>query len=242
MLDEQISAEHHFSVNVNLGWPKLHEYYLKIDDTPVYVAAVILHPRMKWQWLKKQWSDHDDWLKKARLQFMQLVLKYKLNLPPKNHWPPHRPNAIINAEDDVLSDEDDSEISVEQQLAAYEAEARHPTVLIVHSPIPYWHEQRYRWPEHAQLALDTFSTPAMSDEAERTFSEAGAVINTRRRLLHANTIEHIMCLRSWRRRGLFTWSQSLFDAVQAFEDPTTRDENVEAAKVVIQNAIEVEDD
>jgi hypothetical protein len=53
-----------------------------------------------------------------------------------------------------------------------------------------------------------------SDEPERLFSEAGAIVGPRRRSMQASTIQQIMCLRSWRRQGLFRWSESLFDALQ----------------------------
>jgi hypothetical protein len=41
--DGQANAEHHLSTNINLGWQKLEHYYQKLDDTPIYVAAVISH-------------------------------------------------------------------------------------------------------------------------------------------------------------------------------------------------------
>jgi hypothetical protein len=40
-------------VGINLAWQKLDEYYSKTDQSPVYVAAVVLHPGLKWKWLKK---------------------------------------------------------------------------------------------------------------------------------------------------------------------------------------------
>jgi hypothetical protein len=57
-----ITAEQHFSMNINSGWQKLNEYCKRIDDNVVYVAAVVLHPRIKWRYLKTKWSDREDWL------------------------------------------------------------------------------------------------------------------------------------------------------------------------------------
>jgi hypothetical protein len=206
--DEQTTAEHHLSTNINLGWQKLEQYYRKLDDTPVYVAAVILHPRMKYRFLEKTWgSHHYEWLKAARLAFTELVLQYK-DSPGHPTRPQHK--RYSDDEDDVLSD-DEPETGIERQLAAYEAEARHPHVLVKDSPIPYWLAQQQRWPQLAKLALDVFSTPVMSDEPERLFSETGAILSPRRRLTLADTIKHTMCLRQWRRRGLFTWTNNLFD-------------------------------
>jgi hypothetical protein len=47
--DQYLVSEYHLSTNVNLGWQKLDQYYTRLDDTLVYVAAVVLHPRMEWR-------------------------------------------------------------------------------------------------------------------------------------------------------------------------------------------------
>jgi hypothetical protein len=57
-----ITAEQHFSMNINSGWQKLNEYCKRLDDNVVYVAAVVLHPRIKWRYPKTKWSDREDWL------------------------------------------------------------------------------------------------------------------------------------------------------------------------------------
>jgi hypothetical protein len=71
--DEQLTAEDHFSINIDLAWQKLNEYYSKLDNSPVYVAAVVLHPRHKWRWLEKRWKPRSDWLKRARQAFIGLL-------------------------------------------------------------------------------------------------------------------------------------------------------------------------
>jgi hypothetical protein len=81
----------------------------------------------------------------------------------------------------VLSGEEEPATSVEQQLAQYKVEPRHATIMVKDSLIPYWLAQLHRWPELAQLALNTFSTPAISDRLERVFSRTGAMLSPRRR-------------------------------------------------------------
>lgn len=54
MLTEQLTSEHYLITNINLGWLKLDKYYTKLDDTPVYVTATVLHPAMKWKWIEKR--------------------------------------------------------------------------------------------------------------------------------------------------------------------------------------------
>jgi hypothetical protein len=41
------TLEHHFSTNINAVWQKLNDYYTKTDATPIYRAAVFLHPHLK---------------------------------------------------------------------------------------------------------------------------------------------------------------------------------------------------
>ena len=134
-------------------------------------------------------------------------------------------------EDDyVLSDDEDVHANgIKQQFAAYEAEPRSITIMQKDSPIRYWLDQRGRWPQLAKLALDVYSTPVMSDEPERVFSATGAMIGPRRRLLSAETIQQIMYLRSWRRRGLLIWSSDLFEAITVFE-ASAKNDDVHAAQ------------
>jgi hypothetical protein len=50
---EFLSLEHHFTHNINAAWQKLEHYYNLSDNTPIYRAAVFLHPRMKWRWFER---------------------------------------------------------------------------------------------------------------------------------------------------------------------------------------------
>ena len=36
------------------GWEKLEKYYQLSDITPVYVAALVLHPRLKFDYINKR--------------------------------------------------------------------------------------------------------------------------------------------------------------------------------------------
>jgi hypothetical protein len=54
--DEPSDAQKHFSTNINLAWQKLDIYFNKTDVTPIYRAAVVLHPRLKWRWFERYWA------------------------------------------------------------------------------------------------------------------------------------------------------------------------------------------
>ena len=48
----------------NSGWAKLNKYYTLTDQTPVYVAALVLNPRWKWGYIEKHWEK--AWLPKSK--------------------------------------------------------------------------------------------------------------------------------------------------------------------------------
>jgi hypothetical protein len=227
-LDEQTTHEHHLSTNINLAWQKMNEYYAHLDDTPAYVAAVVLHPHMKWRYLEKRWSDKtcshkqpcsrrqcNNWLQKAKNQFNELCVKYQFakatySEPSKREHvassqsPPakRQKRASDWLTDDELSDEEDSAMSIDLQLAEYVREPRRADITIDDSPIPYWLHHRSRWPQLAAMALDIYSAAVMSDEPERVFSMTGAAIDPRRRLLEDDSIRNIMCLKTWLKAGV----------------------------------------
>ena len=52
----QGAKDRHLSAVVELAWDKCTEYYRKLDDTPIYIAGVILNPSHKWQRLETLWG------------------------------------------------------------------------------------------------------------------------------------------------------------------------------------------
>jgi hypothetical protein len=42
--------------SINLAWQKLHHYYNVMDSTPVYAAALFLHPKFRFDYFRKRWD------------------------------------------------------------------------------------------------------------------------------------------------------------------------------------------
>lgn len=59
---EQYPDPKHFKININLTWKKLEEYYIKLDDTPLYYIAIILYPQMKWEQFEQYQCHWPDWI------------------------------------------------------------------------------------------------------------------------------------------------------------------------------------
>jgi len=65
-VQHELDEEPHLRVGCNLGWMKLDQYYTLTEDSPVYLAALILHPAFRWSTVESQWGDHPGWLVRGR--------------------------------------------------------------------------------------------------------------------------------------------------------------------------------
>jgi hypothetical protein len=61
-----------FRIGINLAWEKLEKYYTILDETPIYYAAVALHPAYRWGWFEQSWSRHPDWIRTAKRMVQQV--------------------------------------------------------------------------------------------------------------------------------------------------------------------------
>lgn len=78
------------------------------------------------------------------------------------------------------------------------------TIHLESSALTWWLEQSQQsaYPYLSRLALDIFSIPPMSAEAERVFSGARRTITWDRASLGASIVEMTECLKSWIRSRL----------------------------------------
>jgi hypothetical protein len=207
------SLEHHFTANINAAWQKLDDYYTRTDDTPIYRVAVFLHPLLKWRWFERYWKTKPAWRANAREVIAELWEQYK---PTTTNF-----NSVARPadDDDEWSYFDDT--AVTDQMTLYEQEPYPYQMSQKDSPIPYWISKRSIWPELAQMALDVYSTPPMSDEPERVFSDTGNLLSPKRRTMTGEGVEQMTSLRRWDRSGIITLSQRLFNSAVA----TTRQDD-----------------
>jgi hypothetical protein len=68
-LDDEIDeSRKHIKTSIDNCWVKLDEYYKLMDLTPVYAAAVVLHPGRRWRYFEMKWiAPHQvEWLATAK--------------------------------------------------------------------------------------------------------------------------------------------------------------------------------
>jgi hypothetical protein len=176
----------------NSGWAKMDKYYRLSDSTPVYVAAVVLHPQRKWRHIQKHWDP--QWQEAARVQMKEFWEKsYK---PSPTNPPPLCELSSRRPKNDFFKWLDDSQDEVVDEYEQYCAD---PIVLGVHQGLDWWMEttQQKRYPNLSKMAMDILSIPAMSADPERLFSGAKITITDRRNRLGITSIQAVECLKSW---------------------------------------------
>jgi hypothetical protein len=180
--------------SLQLAIQKLQEYVGLMEESPAYWVAMLLHPGHKKRWMDKCLSP--DRARKAFAACRDLYQAEYADLPvPIAPQPPalSGPGSHLRSYDYYDPPED---LGQKDELAEYFAEPVWP----VDNIQTWWLAHKERWPRLSRMALDLLSIPAMSSECERAFSQAKLVIGTQRHSLGDDTINILMCLKSW---GLF---------------------------------------
>ena len=197
------APEDHLAINLRAAWAKISEYYAKLDDSPAYYAATILHPYYK-TYCDTVWSDKPEWLIANNRNFCALWQLYSAS--------PHkvrRPKIVMSDMDDAIDSLINPSVSINnttdddefEQWKRSEPRAEKGSNH-ANNPIKYWVELRDRYPNLSKLALDMLSIPASSCECERLFSELRDLLEPRRRATKPQLLAAIQCVRRWQRAGL----------------------------------------
>jgi hypothetical protein len=201
--DHDEAPEDHLAINLRAAWAKASEYYDKLDRSPVYYAATILHPYYK-KYCDVAWSDRPDWLAANNRNFRALWAGYN-----DTQRVVRCPKVLSNDMDDAIDSLIDPTNNSDDAAADYEydrwkrSEPRaEKGTEHANNLIQYWLLLRDRYPNLSKLALDVLSIPASSCDCERMFSELGDLLEPRRRAIQPQLLAAIQCVRRWRKAGL----------------------------------------
>ena len=175
----------------NSGWAKLDKYYCLTDESPAYVAAVVLHPSHKWHYIQENWKK--EWIQSSKKLMKTLWNGYK---PVESPLP--QPQKSSTTTNEYLNWRD-SHLKPRLVIDEYERYCKSEQVYGFESALAWWLEetQQKSYPNLSKMAVDILSIPAMSAEPERLFSGAKITITDRRNRLGSDTIEALECLKSW---------------------------------------------
>jgi hypothetical protein len=235
----------HWRIAVDCAWGQLDKYYQRLDDCPVYYAAVALHPAFRWRYFETKWVDCPDWITSAKSKVKDLWESGYQKRPISDNMttlrlsktkasfvnPFHRYSDPSRFSSPFVSDLDslpDDEYERWQQLTD-------ATDTEVENPLEYWYTKKYEYPRLAQMAVEILSIPAMSAECERLFSSGGLMVTPLRSQLEASTIGLAQTLRSWLKAGII--EDSVMDVVD-FDDENQCDGSLDVVKSCFNEGLE----
>ncbi|KAG9381867.1 Hce2 domain containing protein [Pyrenophora tritici-repentis] len=206
------APEDHLITNVNLAHCKLAKYYAKFDNAPVYYTATILHPHYKHH-LSALWKVpdthvtardgvhyRDGWLDNNHRAFLRMWQGRKDSAATSAHTvtpPRKKPRLGISTSRSAFlqSSIEQSTRQLEASLAEdeYEIWKRQPALAeedwLSLNPLLYWESVAGQF---------LYSQTAAAD-CERTFSELGDMLGTRRLHMKPELISALQSLKSWKR-------------------------------------------
>jgi hypothetical protein len=185
-----------FLAAVTTSWFALDKYYRLTDESPLYAAALLLHPSYRKQYLEERWPK--AWVKPAidrargiwdtKYSFIEIdEIRSKGRQGEPSFF--QQQHSLLHRR---RQDRDEFTVFINQDDIA------------VTNPITWWLEeaQQRTFPRLSRMAIDMLSAPAMSAESERVFSLTRRTVEWHRSRLHGDTVERLECQKSWIKQGL----------------------------------------
>jgi hypothetical protein len=200
---------------ITKAWEKFDEYYARTAESPLYAAALILHPQYRTAYIKQFWRK--DWQKPALRSVQELWKRFLECLEQ-----PATPSSVAGAqrmqtrlhetsqETEEIDEFDKIMNRIEGLLIGpktkeeYEDYCSEPPIRPGCSALQWWLQeaQRNRFPKLSIFAIDILTIPAMSDEPERVFSSGRRTVRWDRTSLSEIAIEMTECMKSWQKSGI----------------------------------------
>jgi hAT family C-terminal dimerisation region len=189
-------------------WQKLQIYYDKTDDSPLYAAAVILHPGYGLEHLRaSDWNE--SWIRTALGNISTHIQQFYGHLTSqdtklsssqaRSDSPPHSGRAKRRR-----IEESGTELDRYCNLPPQHESVDVPA---------WWREHQPEFPALSQLALDLWAVPAMSADCERVFSGCKLIMTSQSQSMSIDTLEQRMCIKQWQ-RAMFSEGDLLSDTLE----------------------------
>ncbi|KAF4473657.1 putative AC9 transposase [Colletotrichum fructicola Nara gc5] len=144
------SGQQYLRTSINNGWKKLDEYYALTEESPLYAAALLLHPGFNMKYLEKNWRSprQQEWVSNAKLALKRYFNRWYPSEEgegmrnTRQRPEPHDPDDFeqwVQAEATVLEgEEDDEEVDELENYLGLQRQANC-------NPVEWWfaHEEEY---------------------------------------------------------------------------------------------------
>ncbi|KAF4332993.1 ribonuclease H [Fusarium beomiforme] len=187
---------------------KLNEYYDKLGESPLFAAAIILHPRFGISWLEATWVSEEQlaWVRDAKAGIKDYFSRWydanqglceetmKYDAAPRT----------MGQEDDQYTQWINSKTKKAFATGGSVGELERYLRLEpqdTQDAIQWFRDHRASFPSLSSFALDVFAIPAMASDCERQFSLAKLMLTSQRLSMGSDTLERVQCLKNWVRQG-----------------------------------------
>lgn len=196
------------------AWEKMVKYYKLLEDSPANIAASVLHPGYKWDYIDTRW--HNDWLDPAKAsmkefwqsKYMPEQSSQSYNTSPCSFRTATSTNQFKRYQDQQKQRAFEKAMEYQAEGDDYERYCAAPIEWPENDdPITWWlqEKQRLEYPSLYKMAINILSIPAMSADVERLFSSAGLTLSNRRNRMSTDMLEALESLKSWLRIKDFDW-------------------------------------
>ncbi|KAG6988733.1 hypothetical protein FOFC_20727 [Fusarium oxysporum] len=216
--ETQFEEPSHFKSGIDCGWAKLEDYYVKSDRTPVYRAALALHPSYGYDYFERHWKtamDRPQWYNDMQSAVGSLFGEYARQAEVEAQA---QAGLLEGEVDEIEADVNDyssfgkrsirslntqrKKVKAVSELDIFQTRPIYAHDLDVADPLEWWNRHQLEYPVLYRMALDLFSIPGMSSECERVFSQTKKMITDERNRLAPEVVEADQLQKQWLMRGL----------------------------------------
>ena len=201
---------------VQSSFAKFEDYSTKLEGSPYYAAARILHPERRTIWLQDENGEMSIASQQTLWIVRQLWEKWRKEIPPSiiavRSSDKERAGQSATQPDDSKLDSfqklrrnyRDKQLRPQSQDEFENFLAETPSYDIPGSSIKWWTDevQQKRWPQLSLFAINILSIPAMSDKPERIFSGGRRRVGWERASTGPEIIEKTECIKDWKSQGI----------------------------------------
>ncbi|CCE27613.1 uncharacterized protein CPUR_01087 [Claviceps purpurea 20.1] len=172
----EASSQAHLRVSIMNGWSKLNEYFESLEKSPLYAAAVILHPGLGTKCLPGFWAQTDTAV---------------------NDLHRYRHNWYQNGATGPKLRAGSQSVPFSAELEQYIRPGEWQSEGGFDNPIQWWMRNRGKFPTVSKLALDILAIPANTVDCARALEASKLTMASQCEEMAPDTLEKVECLRNW---------------------------------------------
>lgn len=212
---DRAAVGHQFYANINTGWQRVHDYCETLHVNVLYVAAVVLHPRIKWRYFEAKWRDRKDRLSNC---VSALNRHWRDKYKDKAVDPRSLGEEMACGNERAADEWSDDGAWDPDQFEEYQTEQADRSYGSTESPVEYWAKRKKMWPQLSAMALDIYSVPVFANVPELVFNRASKACPAEQQQLDDDTLACLMCLRIWQSSGTLEIDDDLFEGTDVMPD------------------------